>query len=225
MLLIRSWLLGINEHCLFSPVLFCEYQLFKKSHKTLLVADVSHNSLSQNLSDVLKNVPELLEEFYLSHNFLHGNLPMDLGHLNGMKKLYLDSNRLSGSIPELSVALPKLQELDVSNQKHEYNQGLVGTIPDSFADLPFLSTLNLANNSISGVIPPFIADLSRLQKLDLSHNKLTHTIPAVLGKLGGETVIETFSYVMLIFKNYCFIHVFTKASLRFLICLTIGCLD
>ena len=178
--------MAINEEFLFSPVLLCAYQLFKKSHKTLLVADVSHNSLGQNISDMLKNVPVQLEEIYLSHNSLHGNLPMALERLDSMKKLHLDSNRLSGSIPDLSVAFPKLEELDMSNQKQESNEGLAGVIPDSFADLSFLSALNLANNSLSGNIPPFLADLSRLQMLDLSHNTLTKTIPAVLGKLDGK---------------------------------------
>jgi Leucine-rich repeat (LRR) protein len=111
---------------------------------------------------------------------------MALERLDSMKKLHLDSNRLSGSIPDLSVAFPKLEELDVSNQKQESNEGLAGVIPDSFADLSFLSALNLANNSLSGNIPPFLADLSRLQMLDLSHNTLTKTIPAVLGKLDGK---------------------------------------
>ncbi len=130
-----------------------------------------------------------LEDFYLSHNSLQGNIPSILEHLDSMKKLYLDSNGLSGSLPDLSTS-PNLQELDMSNQKQESNQGFVGAIPDSFADLSFLSTLSLASNSLSGTIPPYLADLSRLQKIDLSHNMLTKTIPAVLGKLDGETMID-----------------------------------
>ena len=187
---------------------------------------MSHNSLSQNISDILKNIPVKLEAFYLSHNSLQGNIPLPLEHLDSMKKLYLDSNGLSGSLPDFSVAFPKLQELDMSNQKKEYNQGLVGTIPDSFADLSFLSTLSLASNSLSGTIPPYLADLSRLQNIDLSHNMLTKTIPAVLGKLDGETMID-FGILLTInlfcrdANNHCFF-IYTKVSLRSLICLEIN---
>jgi Leucine-rich repeat (LRR) protein len=191
---------------------------------------VSHNNITQNISDILAHVPTQLEDFYLSHNSLQGNIPSTLEHLDAIKKLYLDSNRLSGLLPDFSVAFLKVQELDMSNQKQESNQGFVGTIPDSFADLSFLSTLSLASNSLSGTIPPYLADLSRLQNIDLSHNMLTKTIPAVLGKLDGETMID-FGILLTIksfcrdANNHCFFHICTKVSLRSLICLEINCLD
>ncbi|KAG8499410.1 hypothetical protein CXB51_005919 [Gossypium anomalum] len=93
----------------------------------------------------------------LSCNNLTGNLPSELGHLQGLYALNLSHNRLSGNIPTAIGNMSLLESLDLS-----YNN-LSGEIPVSLALLDPLSTLNLAHNNLSGEIPttPHFDTLSR----------------------------------------------------------------
>lgn len=93
----------------------------------------------------------------LSCNNLTGNLPSELGHLQGLYALNLSHNRLSGHIPTAIGNTSLLESLDLS-----YNN-LSGEIPVSLALLDPLSTLNLAHNNLSGEIPtsPHFDTLSR----------------------------------------------------------------
>lgn len=91
------------------------------------------------------------------------------------------SNKLSGEIPDFSIWLPNLQELDLSRQ----SAGFSGTIPARLSNLPFLATLSIAGNSLTGIIPPAFGNFAQLKALHLSDNELSQTIPAELGKLAG----------------------------------------
>jgi Leucine-rich repeat (LRR) protein len=90
-----------------------------------------------------------------------------------------------------SSAYPNLQVLDLSGQK----EGLVGNIPESLANLPFLSTLNLGGNHLSGSIPPVLGNMGQLRVLNLSNNKLSQSIPKELGKLGEFVLISYVHFV------------------------------
>jgi Leucine-rich repeat (LRR) protein len=60
---------------------------------------------------------------------------------------------------------------------------LVGDLPESITDLPYLSELCLTANSVSGSIPDTISNMLLLEKLSLDHNLLTGTIPEGLALL------------------------------------------
>ena len=61
---------------------------------------------------------------------------------------------------------------------------LSGPIPDSFADLDDLRVLTLHNNeNINGTIPTFVEDLRDMQLLSLFNTGLTGTIPTELGRM------------------------------------------
>ena len=65
-----------------------------------------------------------------------------------------------------------------------YN-GLKGTIPPSFGELPGLWSLDLEGNELSGPIPSALLGLSRLYRLHLSHNEFDGAIPEGIGGLSG----------------------------------------
>ena len=157
------------------------FKKFKKSHQTLTVCDVSHNSIKTSTSDLMTNVPPNIERFILSNNLIHGPLlTSSLEVLANLRTLDLSMNSFSGEVPDFSNSNPNLQVLDLSEQE----EGLVGIIPESLANLPFLSTLNLNKNHLSGSIPPVLGNMGQLRVLNLSSNKLSQTIPKELGKLG-----------------------------------------
>ncbi|KAJ8641258.1 hypothetical protein MRB53_017952 [Persea americana] len=83
----------------------------------------------------------------LSHNSLAGDIPTEIGSLNGIHALNLSNNDLSGQIPRSFSGLKKLESLDLS-----YNQ-LSGEIPSQLAELNFLEVFTVAHNNLSGKIP------------------------------------------------------------------------
>ncbi|XP_031386167.1 probable leucine-rich repeat receptor-like protein kinase At1g35710 [Punica granatum] len=65
---------------------------------------------------------------------------------------------------------------------------LYGTLRNfDFSSFPDMTTLVLANISLSGTIPPSIGNLSKLNHLDLPQNHLSGSIPDSLGRLGNLT--------------------------------------
>jgi len=158
------------------------FKKFKKSHQTLTVCDVSHNSINTSTSILMTNVPSNIEQLILSNNLIHGALPTSsLEELVNLRRLDMSLNSLSGELPDFSSVYPSLQVLYLSDQDSE---GLVGNIPESLANLSFLSTLNLGGNKLSGSIPPVLGNMGQLRVLNLSSNKLSQPIPKELGKLG-----------------------------------------
>ncbi|HOZ38661.1 MAG TPA: hypothetical protein PLH64_07945 [Anaerolineaceae bacterium] len=120
------------------------------------------------------------------------------GHVT---KLILDSNLLSGPLPEEMSALSSLQTLDVSNNQVSgqiplfltnmttlldlqlFANQFSGTIPAELGNLSQLTSLDLGWNQLQGSIPPELGNLSNLTRLALYNNQLSGTIPAELGDL------------------------------------------
>nr|XP_040249063.1 probable leucine-rich repeat receptor-like protein kinase At1g35710 [Aegilops tauschii subsp. strangulata] len=85
---------------------------------------------------------------------------------------------IHGQLGELDFsALPFLTYIDLRNNT------LRGALPPSINSLPALSVLNLTYNQLTGKIPSEIGDLQSLKLLDLSFNGFTGHIPASLGNL------------------------------------------
>lgn len=104
-------------------------------------------------------------EIDLSDNGLVGSLPTELGDLDQLQQLYINSNsNLSGVIPREFGRLNQLQELILNGND------LTGPIPHEVGLLPNLSHLDLSNNRLSGEIPP---SLIRSKTLSLSSLQTT----------------------------------------------------
>ncbi|CAO2180794.1 unnamed protein product [Urochloa humidicola] len=88
---------------------------------------LAHNALSGPIPPSLGALYRLYR-LDLSFNNLSGTVPPELGRLDRLLTLRLDSNRLTGGID--AVALPRLQELNVSNNL------LSGPIPHALEAFP-----------------------------------------------------------------------------------------
>ena len=117
---------------------------------------------------VITNGNGRVSRLNLESNGLSGTVP-DLSALTDLERLYLGHNNLSGQLPSLS-ALTKLTALDLKRNR------LSGALPDLSA-LTSLSWLNLANNELSGSIPSTLSNLSSLEYMRLSNNSLSGSIP------------------------------------------------
>ncbi|CAL5046576.1 unnamed protein product [Urochloa decumbens] len=87
-----------------------------------------------------------LKSMYLSDNDFSGAIPDGFfGNLGHLKKLWLDGNRLNGSIPVSITQATSLLEL------HLDGNALTGELPP--APPPSLKSINVTNNDLEGVVP------------------------------------------------------------------------
>jgi hypothetical protein len=168
------------EHANFSYNKFNQidtFKLFKSSHKTLRMCDLSHNSIDQAADEIFVNVPPNLKELILSDNKIRGTFPSPFDLLPDVKVFRVENNELSGTIPDFVRSFARLKELNLSNQK------LSGSIPEGLSNLLELSVLDLSGNSLGGQIPPDVGALPRLTLFNISNNNINGQIPYELGKL------------------------------------------
>jgi hypothetical protein len=102
----------------------------------------------------------------LSYNQFWGELPPSL-ELMSVEELFLQSNHLTGSIPQLPR---NLVLFDIS--KNDFS----GELPSHF-EAPYLQVAVLFSNRITGTIPYTICRWPQLRVLDLSNNLLSGELP------------------------------------------------
>ena len=120
---------------------------------------------------------EGLTRLCLCGNDLTGEIPPELGGLAGLTYLDLSGNALSGEIPPELGGLASLIWLYLDSN------GLSGGIPAELSGLSSLVWLDLHSNEISGEIPPELGNLAELSYLELQENDLSGRIPPELGSL------------------------------------------
>lgn len=101
----------------------------------------------------------------LSYNNLSGPLPNDIGsNFNSLKQLYLDHNRLTGTIPEsfTEISFGRIYVLTLNDNM------LTGGLPTDWEqDNRFLLTLNVQNNNLTVPIDKDICKFSVLEAGEL----------------------------------------------------------
>jgi hypothetical protein len=93
---------------------------------------------------VITSYPRVLN---LSHNYITGVMPPQIGQLKVLMVLDFSFNKLSGQIPQSICSLTSLQVLDLSSNN------FTGEIPAALNSLHFLSAFNISNNDLEGPIP------------------------------------------------------------------------
>jgi len=84
----------------------------------------------------------------------------------------LESNNLSGTVPDALSALTQIQQLSLG-----FNQ-LRGTLPTSWSNLTRLQSLFLFKNELSGTLPSSWWMMKEMQELGLDSNQLSGTLPS-----------------------------------------------
>ncbi|KAG7361841.1 leucine rich repeat LRR-containing protein [Nitzschia inconspicua] len=121
--------------------------------------------------------PGVVSALLLSDKNLRGELPAEIGNLQGLSFLELSLNQITGTIPITIQQLAALQYLGMS-----FNE-LTGTVPSELGRLRNLQYLNLRSSQVRGTIPAELGNLSNLESLLLEGNLLSGTIPSALGNL------------------------------------------
>ena len=107
----------------------------------------------------------------MSHNFLIGALPFEVGNLRLLGELDLSMNRLSGEIPTALETCLSLERLYLEGNSFE------GAIPESLKTLRSLEDIDLSHNNLSGHIPKFLSKLLSLKHLNISYNNFEGEVP------------------------------------------------
>ena len=115
----------------------------------------------------------------LQSNNLTGSIPEGLSGLERLISLDLSYNNLTGSIPAEIGSISNLYLIYLN-----FNQ-FSGSIPSELSNLRNLEYLELSKNQLTGNIPSELRDLQKLYRLSLFDNRLSGTIPAELGELSN----------------------------------------
>lgn len=121
--------------------------------KNMVILDLSHNFL---LGQIPANIGEMdrLVQIRLNNNVggdlfgFSGPIPASIGLLNNLVRLDLHKNRLTGTLPRQLGFLNNLRIYNI-----EDNEGLVGTVPEEYQNLPNLEEFLISGTAISGVVP------------------------------------------------------------------------
>ncbi|CAH8391505.1 unnamed protein product [Eruca vesicaria subsp. sativa] len=132
---------------------------------------------------------KLLEVLDLSRNYHYSPIPHWIFDLTSLRKLFLKSVRLQGSISPGFKKLQLIETLVLSSNE------LSGEIPAVLGDLPQLKYLDLSENSFQGQIHRFLDALSTnkgnsLLSLRLNFDRLEGTLPESLGELRNLEILE-----------------------------------
>ncbi|KAL7456163.1 hypothetical protein ACHAWC_007673 [Mediolabrus comicus] len=173
-----------------------QFREWKSGYNSLVSADVSHNDINQDCSEVLTIVPPNIRILRFNDNSIHGQLPSSLPILEELRELFINNNHLSGAMPPISASLPMIEYLNLANQTDDDNTGLTGLtgpIPSRWSNLLGLKLLDLSCNRLTKNIPADLASLPSLEILNVSHNMLGY-LPKEFGKLAANLFVLDASY-------------------------------
>ncbi|KAK9684049.1 hypothetical protein RND81_10G183000, partial [Saponaria officinalis] len=87
--------------------------------------------------------------------------------------------------------IPKTSTYRVYFLEINFQNDIVGTIPSTIGDLPYIENLIICGNpNLTGPIPPSIAKLTNLGLVILSYNNLTGPIPNAFTKLTKLAILQ-----------------------------------
>jgi hypothetical protein len=139
-----------------------------------------------------------IEWLILGNCGLMGTVPESIGNLRNLTTLALDTNYLTGSIPNGFYSIQGLLRVNISStylngtisgsignlqqlQYFEFTYNYFwGTLPKEIYSLVNLNFLYLNNNYFSGSIAEEIRNLRELEELFLTANKFTSSLPSGL---------------------------------------------
>ncbi|WVZ54026.1 hypothetical protein U9M48_004895, partial [Paspalum notatum var. saurae] len=170
--------------------------------------DLTNRGLVGNISPLIGNITLLKYlHLYLSNNSLQGEIP-NFSNCSSLAVLWLNGNKLVGQVPAYNSLLPRVEELQISDND------FIETIPPSISNSTTLIRLGIMNNKISGEIPIEVGEVShatrRFQQsllnisslviLNLASNYLNGELPSNLGnsfsnlqKFGSLALKEIFN--------------------------------
>ncbi|KAJ0772084.1 putative leucine-rich repeat-containing, plant-type, leucine-rich repeat domain superfamily [Helianthus annuus] len=184
-----------------------QFPLWLQLQRDLVELEISNTRITSMIHEAFWKSWPNLQYLNMSRNQIQGRLfriPASL------QVLALNSNELSGRLPELSEFYSQTKILDLSNNSfggslchlvcpygektleilNLANNNLSGDIPECWEKWPYLVFLNLENNNLFGGIPRTFGSLSSLQLLNIYNNKLSGGVPTSLKNLTNLIMLQ-----------------------------------
>ncbi|XP_023763635.1 putative receptor-like protein kinase At3g47110 [Lactuca sativa] len=139
-------------------------------HQRVTGLNLANRGLVGTLSPSIGNL-SFLRYIYLDNNKLHGSIPSEIGSLFRLESLSLPNNSFAKEIPNNISNCTKLQHIDLSGNM------LSGNIPNIFSSLGMIQEINFWKNKLTGGIPTSIGNLTYLEFINLSGCRLEGSIP------------------------------------------------
>ncbi|XP_062157849.1 probable LRR receptor-like serine/threonine-protein kinase At1g67720 isoform X1 [Alnus glutinosa] len=136
-------------------------------------------------------IPPRITKIELSRKNVTGEIPSELNYMEALTELWLDSNSLTGPLPDISN-LNSLKILHLENNK------LTGPLPSYLGSLASLQELYIQNNSFTGEIPPGLLngkvifhyeDNPKLRKAALNKKHFKLILGVSIGALGILSIL------------------------------------
>jgi len=139
------------------------------------------NTISGTLPTQLALLTNLRALYLGSNKLLSGTIPHHLlgGPKSSRRAIYLDGNRLSGTLPPTAARFGAGGTGDAPAQLVLSRNQLSGTLPNegSAADWAGASLLFASHNRLSGTLPPQLSRATALNSLALSANRISGSLP------------------------------------------------
>ncbi|GJP72571.1 hypothetical protein CLOP_g3288 [Closterium sp. NIES-67] len=108
---------------------------------------------------------------------ISGSIPEVITGLSFLRVLSVWDNELTGPLPSFISAFASLSELNLGSNQ------LTGSLPATLSVLTLLQTMDMSGNQLEGPVPSELTALTALQDLRLQSNRLTSSLPVELSKL------------------------------------------
>jgi Leucine-rich repeat (LRR) protein len=139
--------------------------------------DLTWVNISSTVPIIFANL-STLRSLHLKHCGMHGEFPIGIFMLPNLRVLNMNYNEdLIGSLPDFHYWSSPLEEISLAATS------FFGEVPTSMGNLRSLIYLNLYNCNFAGNIPSSIGNLTNLMLLNLVHNSLAGNIPPSFGNL------------------------------------------
>ena len=174
-----------------------QFPKWLKSQKDYTYLDLSNTSISDAIPSWFWNLSTHFSLMDLSNNQIRGEVPRLFFVRSHSSKIYLNSNKFTGPLPQISSGVAVLDlsgNLFTGEISHLLCQPasagtnqllflglgenlLSGMIPDCWMKWPLLHVIELSNNKLTGEIPSSIGSLQSLWSLHLRNNSLYGQVP------------------------------------------------
>jgi hypothetical protein len=150
----------------------------RQAYTKIETIDLGQNLIHSQARDFFSRLPPGMKKLNVRDNEISGSLPTKF-EAPQLAEFDASNNLLTGTLPDLSQLMTKVEVLNLSGQK------ISGSIPPSMSSLLYLLELDLSSNDLTSNIPSTFGNIPLLKVLNLSNNELTGTIDAQVGKLSG----------------------------------------